>query len=582
MEFNYTHSSDTLNKLNEERKTNKGCDFTIKAEGEKFLVHKCVVGSFSEYFRAMFTVKMKESYLNEGIVKDVSGPTMASILDFMYTSNTILTHNNVYDVLDASEYLLISTLIEYCAKFFMKSMNGENCLKIRSYSNRYNIDLVQAAETFISKNLGAVLKSFDFLQLDLDDVKALLKLENYEDLIDEDKFKSVADWTKYDNNARRKHFYDLFQLIQLDYLSKTFLVDVVYVEKLVRDSVDCMNKLLTSLISRISLVSACKEKSGMKEHCRKIVKVFPNAASCLKRQSYSKQNSTDHQSPGGAHFLQFGVDDVMVMLQSKSDKKIPQDLVEEDKYKNAVAWTRHNLTERRKNFSDLFYLIQPNYLSMKFLIDVVHKEELISQSTDCMSLLVTSLFCRIPELTYKKQKPQSDEIIVIGGFYCLQNIAKFNTKTKQWIDLPDTNIARMYPSAVKYNQQILLMGGCDHDTSFNSVEMLNLSDEKPMWDSNLPSMGEKRHSFASALLNGLVYCTGGWNGTGPVSSCESYNPEKKKWSVKSDMNKKRQNHALVSARGLLYALGGLDDTCRTLNTAECYDPQIAKWEFIHQ
>ncbi|CAK8688297.1 unnamed protein product [Clavelina lepadiformis] len=228
MEFNCTHSSETLNKLNEERKTNEGCDFTMKAEGENFPVHKCVVGSFSEYFRAMFTVKMKESYLNEGIVKDVSGPTMASILEFMYTSNTILTHNNVYYVLEASEYLPIP---KCCAKFFMKSMNGENCLKIRSYSNQYNMDdLVQAAETFISKNLRAVLKSFDFLQLNLDDVKALLKLENYEDLIDEDKFKSVADWTKYDNDARRKHFYDLFQLIPLDYLSKTFLTDVVYVE----------------------------------------------------------------------------------------------------------------------------------------------------------------------------------------------------------------------------------------------------------------------------------------------------------------------------------------------------------------
>ncbi|CAK8685803.1 unnamed protein product [Clavelina lepadiformis] len=529
----------------------------------------------------MFTVKMKESYLNEGIVEGISGPTMASIFDFMYTSNTILTHDNVYDVLEASEYLLIPTLIECCAKFFMKSMNGENCLKIRSYSNRYSMDdLVQAAETFISKNLRAVLKSFDFLQLNLDDVKALLKLENYEDLIDEDKFKSVADWTKYDNDTRRKHFYDLFQLIQLDYLSKTFLKDVVHAEELVRDSVDCMNKLLTSLISRISVASACKEKSGMKEHCRKIVKVFPNAANFLKHQSYSKQNSTDHQSPGGAHFLQFGVDDVMVMLQSKSDKKIPQDLVEEDKYKNAVAWTRHNLTERRKHFSDLFHLIQPNYLSMKFLTDVVHKEELIGQSTDCMRLLVTSLFSRIPELTYKKQKPPSDEIIVIGGFYCLQNIAKFNTKTKQWSDMPDTNIARMYPSAVNYNQQILLMGGCVHDTSFNSVEMLNLSDEKPMWDSNLPSMGEKRYRFASALLNGLVYCAGGKNDTDRLSSCESYNPEERKWSSIRNMNKKRSAHALVSAQGKLYALGGWDDKDHITNTAECYHPRNGKWKYI--
>ena len=73
-----------------------------------------------------------------------------------------------------------------------------------------------------------------------------------------------------------------------------------------------------------------------------------------------------------------------------------------------------------------------------------------------------------------------------------------------WFIIQNTNIARMYPSAINYNQQILLMGGCDHDTSFSSVEMLNLSDEKPKWDSSLPSMKEKRHSFASALLNGKI------------------------------------------------------------------------------
>ena len=39
-------------------------------------------------------------------------------------------------------------------------------------------DLVKAAETFISKNLGAVLKSADFLQFGVDDVKAMLKLES--------------------------------------------------------------------------------------------------------------------------------------------------------------------------------------------------------------------------------------------------------------------------------------------------------------------------------------------------------------------------------------------------------------------
>ncbi|XP_076812937.1 kelch-like protein 12 [Clavelina lepadiformis] len=184
MEFNNNHATEILSNLNEERTTTKDfCDFTIKAGGKLFLVHKCVVGSFSEYFKKMFTTKMSESNCNEGSVKEISGPTMASIINFIYTSRIILTNDNVYDVLEAAEYLWTISLKEYCRKFFKASLNGENCLKIRSYSNRYNMgDLVQAAETFITKNLGSVLKSADFLQLGVDDVKSMLKLETLKSL----------------------------------------------------------------------------------------------------------------------------------------------------------------------------------------------------------------------------------------------------------------------------------------------------------------------------------------------------------------------------------------------------------------
>ncbi|CAK8685779.1 unnamed protein product [Clavelina lepadiformis] len=91
-------------------------------------------------------------------------------------------------------------------------------------------DLVKAAETFISKNLGAVLKSADFLQFGVDDVKAMLKLESEQDSIDEDKYRSVVSWTKHDKDQRRKHFSDLFRVIQLENLSNEFLNDVVHKE----------------------------------------------------------------------------------------------------------------------------------------------------------------------------------------------------------------------------------------------------------------------------------------------------------------------------------------------------------------
>ncbi|CAK8685766.1 unnamed protein product [Clavelina lepadiformis] len=439
MELESNHATEILNNLNEDRKTTKNfCDFTIIAGGKQFPVHKCVIGSISEYFKKMFTTKMKESYSNEGSVKEISGPTMASIINFIYTSCIILTHDNVYDVLEAAEYLRIASLKEQCKIFFKASLNEESCLKIRSYSNRYNMgDLVQASETFISKNLGAVLKSADFLQFDVDDVKAMMKLESDEELIDEDKYRSV------------------------------------------------------------------------------------------------------------------------------------------------ISWTKHGVCDRKEHFSDLFCFIQLDYLSSEFLNDVVRKEELVCNSLECTNLLITSLTSRLcGAQVFKKRKGQFDKILIIGGTDCKQSVVKFNTKTNQWSKMPDTNIARLHPSAVNYNQQILLMGGWPRlGHYYNSVEMLDLNDENPKWDSYLPSMGENRFLFASSLLDGLVYCAGGCNDTGSLSSCESYNPEERKWSSIRNMNTKRSYHMLVSARGLLYAIGGHDGYNAT-NTAECYDPQNGKWEYI--
>ncbi|CAK8689907.1 unnamed protein product [Clavelina lepadiformis] len=193
--------------------------------------------------------------------------------------------------------------------------------------------------------------------------------------------------------------------------------------------------------------------------------------------------------------------------------------------------------------------------------------------------MTTKVDTKLRKMKIIEAPGQSDEILVIGGRDCPQNVVKFNTKTKNWSKMPDTNIDRSRPSAVNYNQQILLMGGWQGSTYYNSVEMLDLNDENPKWDSNLPSMGEKRGLFASALLNGLVYCAGGYNDTDRLSSCESYNPEERKWSSIRNMNKKRGQLALVSARGLLYALGGGVSNCAT-NTAECYDPRNGKWEYI--
>ena len=53
-----------LHKLNELRETTILCDTTVRAQGQDFPAHKCVLSAASPYFRAKFTSQLQENESN--------------------------------------------------------------------------------------------------------------------------------------------------------------------------------------------------------------------------------------------------------------------------------------------------------------------------------------------------------------------------------------------------------------------------------------------------------------------------------------------------------------------------------------
>ncbi|CAK8689910.1 unnamed protein product [Clavelina lepadiformis] len=50
--------------------------------------------------------------------------------------------------------------------------------------------------------------------------------------------------------------------------------------------------------------------------------------------------------------------------------------------------------------------------------------------------MTTKVETKLRKMKIAEAPGQSDEILVIGGRDCEQNVVKFNTKTKQWSDMP--------------------------------------------------------------------------------------------------------------------------------------------------
>lgn len=96
---------------------------------------------------------------------------------------------------------------------------------------------------------------------------------------------------------------------------------------------------------------------------------------------------------------------------------------------------------------------------------------------------------------------------------------------------------------------------------------------------------EKRFLFSYislpglAVLSGLVYAVGGFNGSLRVRSVDVYDPLKDKWSSVTGMEARRSTLGVGVLNNVIYAVGGFDGSTG-LNSAECFDVNLNEWRAI--
>ena len=77
-----------LHQPNELRETSIPSDKTIRAEGQDFAAHKCVLSAASAFFRALFSSQMKETKNNIGELPEAKSTTVSDVLTLVKQAST--------------------------------------------------------------------------------------------------------------------------------------------------------------------------------------------------------------------------------------------------------------------------------------------------------------------------------------------------------------------------------------------------------------------------------------------------------------------------------------------------------------
>uniref|UniRef100_A0A7N4PCK4 BTB domain-containing protein n=1 Tax=Sarcophilus harrisii TaxID=9305 RepID=A0A7N4PCK4_SARHA len=160
-----THSSVVLRGFDQLRGEGLLCDVSlVPGDGdEAFPVHRAMMASASDYFKAMFTGGMKEQDLKCIKLHGVNKVGLKKIIDFIYTAKLSLTMDNLQDTLEAASFLQVLPALDFCKVFLISGVSLENCVEVGRLANTYNLTEVDKyVNNFILRNFPALLHSGEF------------------------------------------------------------------------------------------------------------------------------------------------------------------------------------------------------------------------------------------------------------------------------------------------------------------------------------------------------------------------------------------------------------------------------------
>lgn len=144
-------------------------DLTILADGHKIFVHKFIVGARSKHFLAMMKSGMRESRSSEIQLHDqFKYPLLMDVMKFVYTEDTsIVTGDNVVDLLDAANFLDLHHLKCICEHMLHQNIDVENVSYLIQVAHRYEApQLKSVCFEFIFEHYEEVVHSKQFAELD--------------------------------------------------------------------------------------------------------------------------------------------------------------------------------------------------------------------------------------------------------------------------------------------------------------------------------------------------------------------------------------------------------------------------------
>ena len=306
-------------------------------------------------------------------------------------------------------------------------------------------------------------------------------------------------------------------------------------------------------------------------------------------QTAAKQYRSDQLQKQVGKFITDHFDEVVQTLDFKTFSK--NDLIsfvsnlnrsqmnELSIYQAIINWIKYKEHQRKKEFPDLFQLIDLSKLS-SYALQNISSETLVQENVTCAKS-VMSLLSQL--MTEKKMKQNELKIIMTGGTENSKEVKEiFNCYCIEPKKYPELPYDVLFPGLLKLNDTVFCIGG---RSSVNDCEFYDIVCEMKLNDTNLKwsdvvPMNEKRGLLGAAVFHDHLVVAGGGNGKDCLASIEYFDGSSSGWQMGPPMQQKRLCFSLVECNDNLFAIGGRDKNQESLFCVEQLKLLNGQWEFV--
>jgi len=187
-------------------------------------VHKCLLASTSDFFRAMLCGSMKESKEDSVELGAVRASSLQTIIDFIYSGEMSLDADTLVDTLDAANQLQVRAALDLCSEYIMSMLTFCNADDLVRIAEMYSLDRV--SEFYANKVLSEFeefARTPSFLALSVDALAGYLaddrlRVRSEYLLVD-----AVVRWCAHDVTARTESLPTLVKCIRFALMSRAEL-----------------------------------------------------------------------------------------------------------------------------------------------------------------------------------------------------------------------------------------------------------------------------------------------------------------------------------------------------------------------